>query len=232
MSRAETLAGGISLHRGAGSGDLGPGAPVLRPPGTGGDVGWGGDPGGPLTSGNTGLPVPKAKVGLWVFLAVLTVLFTIIMSAYKERMSLDDWRPMPEPSLLWVNTGILLLSGIAMQWAKVAARRGEHQRVWIGLIAGGVLTWMFLGGQLWAWQQLKDMGYLITTNPANSFFYMITGLHGLHVIGGMIVGGIVVLKHWRNAAYARMGLSVDLCAQYWHFLLVVWIAMFALLLST
>jgi cytochrome c oxidase subunit 3 len=205
---------------------------VLRPPRSGGEIGWGGDPGGSVPGGTSGFPVPTAKLGLWVFLAILTVVFTIIIAAYKERMALDDWQAMPDPGLLWVNSGVLLLSCVAMQYAKLRARVGDQRRIWQGLIAGGALAWLFLAGQLWVWHQLSSSGFLVTSNPANSFFYMITGLHGLHLIGGIIVGGIVVHKHWRRSAYARVGLTVDLCAQYWHFLLLVWMAMFVLMLNT
>lgn len=196
----------------------------------GGGSGWGGE-GGALTGG-VGLPLPKAKVGLWVFMGVVTVLFSIIVSAYRMRMALADWHPLPEPRLLWLNTGVLILSSAAMQWARVAARRGRIDGVRAGLLAGGVFAWTFLAGQLWAWQQLGALGYFVATNPANSFFYLITALHGLHLLGGLGAWGKTTVKLWRGADVAQVRLSVELCAVYWHFLLVVWLVLFSLMLFT
>lgn len=203
--------------------------PPLEPPvvrrGTGG--GWGGNDGGPLT-GRDGLPLPAAKLGLWVFMGVVTVLFTIIVSTYVTRMGFADWRPLPEPRLLWLNTGVLILSSVAMQWAQVAARRGRIDSLRVGLLAGGVFAWAFLAGQLWAWQQLGASGYFLAINPANTFFYLITALHGLHLVGGLVAWGKTTVKVWRGF---EVRLSVELCAVYWHFLLVVWLGLFVLMLT-
>lgn len=194
--------------------------------GRGGDSGWGGNGGGPFTGG---LPLPKAKLGLWVFMGVVTVLFSIIVSTYVARMGFADWQPLPEPRLLWLNTGALIVSSVAMQWAQVAAHRGRLDDVRVALLAGGVLAWAFLAGQLWAWQQLGALGYFVATNPANSFFYLITALHGLHLVGGLVAWGKTTVKVWRGF---DVGLSVQLCAVYWHFLLVVWLVLLGLMLST
>jgi cytochrome c oxidase subunit 3 len=198
--------------------------PVVRR-GTGG--GRGGNDGGPLTGGD-GLPLPTAKLGLWVFMGVVTVLFSIIVSTYVTRMGFADWRPLPEPRLLWLNTGALILSSVAMQWAQVAARRGRIDSLRVGLLAGGVFAWAFLAGQLWAWQQLGASGYFLAGNPANTFFYLITALHGLHLCGGLVAWGKTTVKVWRGV---EVRLSVELCAVYWHFLLVVWLGLFVLMLT-
>ena len=76
------------------------------------------------------------------------------------------------------------------------------------------------------------MGYFAKTNPANAFFYLITGLHGLHLLGGLVAWGWTSAKVWRGFDIARVRLSVELCTVYWHFLLVVWLVLFALLLFT
>ena len=176
--------------------------------------------------------------GLWVYFAVATVLFSLIAAAYLMRMGVGhpgeglDWRPTPKPSLLWVNTAILLLSSIAFQWTRAAARRGQMDRVAIGLLTAGFFAFAFLVGQLTVWWRLADAGYFLTTNPANSFFYLITTLHGLHLLGGLVAWGRTTAKLWDGFEPAEISLSVDLCAIYWHFLLVVWLAFFYLMLST
>lgn len=175
---------------------------------------------------------PNVRLGLYVFLAVVTSLFSLFISAYMMRMQLGDWRPLPDPDLLWLNTGALVLSSIALQWARVAARREQVEIVRYGLIAGGFFAFAFVGGQMAAWQQLVESGYAAQSNPANAFFYLITGLHALHLLGGLVVWGVTTLKLLGGVELARIRLSVELCAVYWHFLFVIWVVLFGLLLST
>ena len=176
--------------------------------------------------------LPRVVLGLRVFLAVVAVLFTLLVVAYVDRMSLADWRPLPEPWLLWPNTALLILSSIAFQWACVAANRGRIEGVRSGLLAAGVLAFAFLAGQLLAWQLLAELGYFAATNPAVAFFYLITALHGLHLLGGLVAWGRTTAKVWRGVDVAQVRLSVELCAVYWHFLLLVWLVLFGLLLLT
>jgi len=180
----------------------------------------------------TELSSPPVKIGLWVFLAVVTSLFALFISAYAMRMRLGDWRPLPEPWLLWLNTGVLVLTSATMQWTWAAANRGQTDAVKSGLLAGGVLTFAFLAGQLAVWRQLGDSGYLMASNPANAYFYVLTALHALHVLGGLVAWGRTSVKAWRGAKVAEVRLGVELCTLYWHFLLLVWLVLFALLLST
>jgi len=172
---------------------------------------------------------PAAKIGLGVFLAVVGSLFALFISAYSMRMNMTDWRTLPVPGLLWFNTAVLVLSSVALQWAYVAARRDDMEDVVIGLCAGGVAAVTFLVGQLLAWQQLRDAGYFVASNPSNSFFYMITAAHGLHLIGGLVALGRTTAKAWRGVEMPQLRLSVELCAIYWHFLLLIWLALLGLL---
>ena len=179
--------------------------------------------------GGDSMTWPAAKVGLGVFLAVASTLFVLFISAYSMRMSVVDWRPLPIPRLLWVNTGVLVLSSVALQWAYMAARRDDMNGVIIGLCAGAASAVTFLVGQLLAWQQLRAAGYFVTSNPANSFFYMITAAHGLHLMGGLVALERTTAKVWRGAEMAQVRLSVELCTIYWHFLLLVWLVLLGLL---
>jgi len=173
--------------------------------------------------------LPAAKIGLGVFLAVVGSLFALFVSAYSMRMNMVDWRALPVPSLLWFNTGVLILSSVALQWAYMAARRNDIDGAIVGLCAGGASAITFLVGQLVAWQQLRAAGYFLASNPANSFFYLITALHGLHLIGGLVALGRTTAKVWRGAEMIQVRLSVELCAIYWHFLLLVWLVLLGLL---
>jgi cytochrome c oxidase subunit 3 len=177
--------------------------------------------------------LPSATLGLRLLLAAITVLFSLLVVAYHDRMMLGDWRALPEPWLLWPNTVVLMVSSIGLQWASLSARRREIRGVRRGLLIGGLSAFLFLVGQLVAWQQLVELGYFAATNPANAFFYLLTALHGLHLLGGLVAWSWTSDRVWRrDAEVDRLRLSVDLCAVYWHFLLVVWLVLFALLLLT
>jgi cytochrome c oxidase subunit III len=173
--------------------------------------------------------LPSAKIGLGVFLAVVGSLFALFISAYSMRMNMVDWRALPMPRLLWFNTAVLILSSVALQGAYMAARRSNIDGVIVGLCAGGASAVTFLIGQLLAWRELSAEGYFLASNPANSFFYLITAVHGLHLMGGLVALGRVTAKVWHGVAVSQLRLSVELCAIYWHFLLLVWLVLLGLL---
>ncbi|MES2125648.1 MAG: bb3-type cytochrome oxidase subunit III [Pseudomonadota bacterium] len=153
------------------------------------------------------------RVGLWVFMGVVSALFGLFSIAYLMRMAMSDWHALPiVPWQLWLST--MLLGASSLAWE--AARRARPA----AFAAAYGLSIAFLGVQLWAWRIMTDWHFTVEANPANSFFYLITGLHGLHVLGGLAAAALVG---------ARGGAGVALCARYWHFLLVLWLAMFGLL---
>ena len=168
-----------------------------------------------------------AKLGLGVFLAVVGALFTLFISAYLGRMGGADWWGIPIPRLLWVNTVALAASSVALQWAKTEARVDRREMLDVALAVAFVTAVLFVVGQGLAWRQLASAGYVLADNPSNSFFYMITGLHGLHILGGLFVLGRTAIRA-RIGPAARVRLSVDLCAIYWHFMFVVWLILFAI----
>ena len=171
------------------------------------------------------------RLALRVFLAVVAVLFALLVTAYGGRMAYEDWRPAPQVSLLWANTLVLVLSSVALQWAQYSVRRGRMDAMRAGLLAGGTFTVVFLFGQVLAWRQLGAMVYFEVTNPAIAFFYLITGLHGLHLLGGLVAWGRTVSKVWGDFDVAKVRQSVELCTVYWHFLLLVWLVLFGLLFT-
>ena len=174
---------------------------------------------------------PAAKTALWVFLAVATSLFVLFVSAYAMRLGLADWSPLPRPRLLVLNTALLVGASLAMHWTVHAARREAGDDVRRGLVAGGVLTIGFLVGQLVVWRQLNGAGFFVSSSAAAAFFYVFTAVHGVHVLGGLVAWLRAVLRTWRGSDPARMRLGVELCATYWHYLLIVWLALYALLVS-
>ena len=173
--------------------------------------------------------MPTAKIGLGVFLAVVGCLFALFASAYFMRMELSDWQAMPVPRVLWFNTGVLVLSSLALHLAVVASRRDQMDTTRLALVTGGLTAFAFLVGQLAAWRELSASGYLLRANPANSFFYLLTAMHGLHIVGGLVALGRTTVKAWTGVPRDRLRLSIELCAMYWHFLLFIWLAVFVLL---
>ncbi len=221
-----------------------------------------------LTPGPTGDHTERSTpaTGLAVFLCVVTMLFLLLTLAYLMHMSGHGtasgetgghWHSMPKPPLLWANSAILLLSSLAWQAARRAARQDKPATLRSALIAGGVLGLVFIAGQLFVWHQLREAGYFLsaqsgfcridwgtsdpsfqtfhpflTGSPAIAFFYLITALHGLHLLGGIAVWGHATNQVLRGGSIAAVRQQVDLCGLYWHFLLLVWLWMFGLFLLT
>jgi cytochrome c oxidase subunit 3 len=176
----------------------------------------------------------KSKlIALLTLLAVVSSFFALILSAYSLRMELGDWVPMTEPQLLWTNTVMLIVASGVFQWTRNAAVAGQQGRLQPGLLITGVLTLGFVLGQFVAWQQLQNSGQLITSNPSNAFFYFLTGAHAVHILGGLYVWARATLKVVLGTGdAAKIRRSIELCTIYWHFLLLVWLVLFGLLLST
>ena len=177
-------------------------------------------------------PAPAAKTMLGFFLAVLTSMFFLFVVGYRLRMSLPDWDAIADPGLLWFNTALLVLSSVFMQRAKLAARDGKIFAIRNSLTIAGALAVGFLAGQYIVWGQIHDAGFYATNSPAAAFFFLLTAIHGLHLAGGIVAWAFATYRSWRKVEVARIKLSIDLCTTYWHYLLLVWVVFFTLLLST
>jgi cytochrome c oxidase subunit 3 len=183
---------------------------------------------------------PAARVGLWIFLAVITSLFGLFVSAYYMRLSghhgsgpATDWVQLSEPPVLWLNSVLLIAASIAMQVSRRLIRTGSVERSRNALLAGGLLTLAFLAGQFYAWVQVRESEFFSRLNPAVAFFYLLTAVHGLHLLGGLYVWGRTLARTRRPDIEAiDVRLSIELCSVYWHFLLLVWLGLFAVMLST
>jgi cytochrome c oxidase subunit 3 len=167
---------------------------------------------------------------LWAFIAVATSLFALFITAYAMRMDAPDWSPLAMPSQLWFSSALLLAGSVTLHRAGTVARSGDWARARRALAVGGILAIGFLLVQAWAWQLLLAQRVVLAGNPAASFFYLLTALHALHVIGGLFAwAATVLLARSPQADPARVALRIALCARYWHFLFAVWIVLFAAL---
>jgi len=172
------------------------------------------------------------RTGLLVFLAVISSFFMLFIISYYTRSRFPDWEMLRDPRILWFNTFMLVLASIAMQLASKAAQRNADPSMRKYLVAGAVLTLVFIAGQLIAWKQLIAAGFYAQENPSIAFFYLVTGLHALHLIGGIWFLGRVGFRLGQQNLQEKARQSVALCATYWHYLLLVWLVLFTLLLRT
>ena len=172
------------------------------------------------------------QVFVYTLMTVISILFLFVTNAYLFRMNFEDWRSVPVPSLLWVNTGSLVLASAGMAWAINGAKKNDLQTIKVGLAIGGLFAIVFVSGQTWAWQQLTTSGFFLAANPANTFFYLITALHALHVLGGMVAWFYVTLKIFKQGVSILQPESIALLGTYWHYMLLVWVMLFGLLLTT
>ena len=170
------------------------------------------------------------RIGMWMALAAIMMMFAALTSAYVMRAGTSGWHAMALPRLLWVSTGLIVTSSVTFEAARRALGRGAEgaYRRWL---AGSLLLGLgFLTAQVLAWRQLVAQGVYLASNPHGSFFYLLTGLHALHLLGGIL--GLSYLL-WR-AARARQALTqrraqADAVGLYWHFMDGLWVYLFALL---
>ncbi|RJG07801.1 bb3-type cytochrome oxidase subunit III [Noviherbaspirillum cavernae] len=171
-------------------------------------------------------------VALWFFIGVATTLFALFILSYAMRMDAADWSPIAMPWQLWLSTALLVAGSVTLQQASSAARDARWQRAHFLVLTGGICALAFLCVQLWAWQALLANRVMPVGNPAGSFFYLLTAMHGLHVIGGL-AGWAITVHHMPRSAVphdpVRTASTIALCARYWHFLLAVWVVLFATL---
>ena len=170
-----------------------------------------------------------ARLGLWLALAVMVMLFASFTSAYIVRSTGEDWVPLQVPSMIWLNTALLLLSSVTVelarrrfnQWKPIAFRK------WMWATA--VLGSGFLVGQVMAWNQLAAQGIFISSHPHSSFFYVLTGVHAVHLMGG--IGALVYVLYLATRYRLTPGdsSSPELSATYWHFVDLLWIYLLVVL---
>ena len=186
-----------------------------------------------LHGGET-LNLDKGKFGLRYLMVISTIFFSLFIVTYSDRLVYPDWKSMPEPIMLWLNTIIIFITSGFFISAQSASKNNNFEIVKKRLIAIGFLSLAFLLGQLIVWFELINLGYYISSNPANAYFYVFTALHGLHLLGGLIYWFMTIRKVWipNNVVINKIKHTVELCAIYWHFLLAVWVVLFVLMLFT
>jgi cytochrome c oxidase subunit 3 len=167
---------------------------------------------------------------MWFALAGIVMLFAGFTSAMVVRRGMAfDWVSIAIPHLLWVNTGVLLASSLTLELSRRALSRSAVISFIRWLAATVALGVFFLAGQLVVWRELAARGVYLATNPSSSFFYVLTAAHGVHLLGGVLALGYVVIHAGRMARGRERHTPLDVTAIYWHFMDVLWLYIFFLL---
>jgi cytochrome c oxidase subunit 3 len=172
-------------------------------------------------------PGAAHDIGLWVFIGFVTTLFSLFLVAYTMRAVGDDWSPIGMPWQLWLSTAVLLACSVFLQSAANAARRTQGRQARALVFGAGLCALLFIGVQLWAWAALHEARVTLAGNPAASFFYVLTAMHGAHVLGGLVAWAWLMLSLRRGVDPGGMAWRIRLTARYWHFLLLLWAVLFA-----
>jgi cytochrome c oxidase subunit III len=175
---------------------------------------------------------PPASTGIWVVLASITMTFAAFTSALIVRQGgANDWKHLTLPPILYLNTLVLIASSITLEVARRqlgAYMKGPRDQTapsrWLYITLG--LGLLFLAGQYVAWLQLRAQGLFLATNPNSSFFYVLTGMHALHVSGGL--GGLARVIRRLNKSVLRKS-TLDATSRYWHFMGALWLYLLLLL---
>ncbi len=198
--------------------------------------------------------VEAGALGMWIFLVALGVLFAASIVGYvviriNAQQAGEPWPPagaVDLPDTLWLSTLIIIVSSVTMQAALEAVRRNWRRTLPIALIVTSLLGLLFLGLQVDAWRDIDVPAVAPATTPISAYevspeartrfyygmFIILSGLHALHVVGGLIPLGVVTVKALRGAYGSAKRSGVSYTTMYWHFLGAVWIVLFAVLYLT
>jgi cytochrome c oxidase subunit 3 len=170
-----------------------------------------------------------SKFIVWLFIVSIVMLFAALTSAYVVKQSEGSWLNFSLPGVFWITTAIILISSLTMQMAERAAKKDNLSRLKIFLVLTAVLGLAFLIGQYQSWKQLVGMDVFFVGNPAGSFLYVLTGLHGIHIISGILFILIVIFSTLRLKVHSKRMVKIEMCTSYWHFLGGLWVYLFLFL---
>lgn len=177
----------------------------------------------------------RYRIGVWFAISSILMLFVALTSAYIVRSAAaNDWHPITMPKVLWLSTALLMLSSVTIEFARRSLKRDHNVAYGRWLLNTVILGLGFVGSQLFAWRQLVKQGVYLASNPYNSFFYLFTAAHGLHLVGGL--GALAYLlvrttskRKTLEGELRRLG-AADAASLYWHFMDALWIGLFLLLM--
>ncbi|KXX68992.1 cytochrome c oxidase subunit 3 [Flammeovirga sp. SJP92] len=172
---------------------------------------------------------PK-KFAMWLFIVSVVMIFAALTSAYIVRQAEGNWYTFELPNILYASTVVILVSSLTMHWAYLGAKKDNMSQLKSAITLTSVLGFVFLFLQFVGWEELVDINVYFVGNPSGSFVYVLTGLHGLHIISGIIYLGIILVESYRNKINSSTIVRMEMCANYWHFLGGLWVYLFVFLL--
>lgn len=175
------------------------------------------------------VPNHTYQTGIWLFIAAITMMFAGLTSTVVVRQSAaPDWGRVTLPSILYLNTLVLLISTVSFE---IARRRAARDARFTGVLYLTLtLGLLFVGGQLLAWNILESRGVYLATNPSSSTFYLLTAIHALHLAGGTIALAYLVTRVGLMST-AKFRACLSAAAVYWHFMTVLWLYILLLLVT-
>ncbi len=178
-----------------------------------------------INTENEAVITPK-KFVLWLLIVASVMLFAGLTSAYIVRRGEGNWLSFDLPSMFAYTTGIIALSSVTMQWALISAKKDELKNLKIALTLTLALGVLFGIGQWIGWQQLIANNIHLVGNPSESFVYIISGIHLVHMLGGIVFVLVVLVKTLQFNVHKKNLLSISLCTTFWHFLGAMWIYLY------
>jgi cytochrome c oxidase subunit III len=177
------------------------------------------------------LSMDPKKFILWLFIVSIVMLFASQTSAYLVRRAEGNWLEFEMPLIFWYSSLVLVASSISMHWAYLAAKKDNFKGLRIAISITFVLGLAFLGMQVQGWKELVAMKVFFVGNPSGSFFYVFTGLHGFHLITGLLVLLYALVSAFKLKVHSKNLRRIEICATYWHFLDILWVYLFFFLLT-
>lgn len=179
------------------------------------------------------LSMHPQKFAMWLFITSIVMLFAAFTSAYIVRQAEGNWLYFELPNLFWTNSAVLIISSATMHWAVLSARKDNISMLKIAISITTVLGLTFLVMQVLAWQELVVNGVFFAgseSNPSGSFLYVITGMHGVHIVSGVIFLLIALYSSFTYKIHSKNMTRLEMCATFWHFLDILWLYLFGFLL--
>lgn len=172
---------------------------------------------------------PK-KFAMWLFIITVMMMFISLSSAYIVKRAEGDWLKIDFPKMFIATTIMIVISSVTMQLAYSSALKNNLLSLRVYLAVTGVLAVGFVVGQLLSWNELVSQDVFFVGNPAGSFVYVFTGLHAVHLIGGVIFLAIVLFNAFKYKVHSKSMVQIEMCATYWHFLGGLWLYLYLFLI--
>ncbi len=176
------------------------------------------------------LTVNKWKFIVWLFIVTIVMLFASQTSAYLVRRAEGNWTEFKIPMIFWYSTVVLFISSIFMHLSLLKAKKDDFPKLKLFITFTFLLGIIFLVMQYIGWQDLQKQGIYLKGNPAGSFYYILTGLHGFHLITGLVVLLFSFTASMKMNINSKNLIRLEVCATYWHFLDFLWLYLFVFLL--